>query len=632
MVQGQIGSKLDFCAILEHPWRYGEGETRVLTAKLLGLVMLTLGSFSRALALITFGAALACSPRLRDFGEPKDGAGGQGGADAKEVVESAGVGTFGEPCAPDGALACEGHAQRVQLRCTMGTWVGNGTCANDALCDTSEANRGLCQPIVTECSDKEPDEIVCLGSDRVTCGADLVSTILVESCHGCRPEHCYCPEGMIVTDGAGVEGCLPCAPGTYSSTKDATECIGCSPGEVSLQAGATTCSPAQVAAGGSHTCALLTDGNVRCWGAGASGRLGYGNTSNVGDMNTPASAGNVDVGGTVTQIATGFSHTCAVLTNGNVRCWGSGENGRLGYGNTNNVGDTNTPASAGNVNVGGNVAQVAAGFSHTCALLTSGNVRCWGSGEFGQLGYGNTNEVGATNSPASAGNVPVGGTVTQVAAGSNHTCALLADGNVRCWGSNSFGQLGYSNTSGVGPTTTPASAGDVTVGGTVTQIAANGNHTCALLADGGVRCWGDGFSGQLGYGNQSNVGPTTTPASAGNVDVGGAVIQLAAGGSHTCALLTQGKVRCWGAGAYGRLGYGNQSSVGANNTPASAGDAAVGGMVTQVTAGSSHTCALLTDGNIRCWGSGLQGRLGYGSTAHVGEASPPSDAGNVPYL
>src|SRR5690606_19420763 len=138
--------------------------------------------------------------------------------------------------------------------------------------------------------------------------------------------------GMIVTDGAGVEGCLPCAPGTYSSTKDATECIGCSPGEVSLQAGATTCSPAQVAAGGSHTCALLTDGNVRCWGAGASGRLGYGNTSSVGDMNTPASAGNVDVGGTVTQIATGFTHTCAVLTNGNVRCWGSGENGRLGYG------------------------------------------------------------------------------------------------------------------------------------------------------------------------------------------------------------------------------------------------------------------------------------------------------------
>src|SRR5690606_4522223 len=134
----------------------------------------------------------------------------------------------------------------------------------------------------------------------------------------------------------------------------------------------------------------------------------------IGDNEVPASAGDVNVGGTVVQISAGGVHTCALLDTGSVRCWGSGSLGQIGYGNTNpRIGDNEVPASAGDVNVGGNVEQIVAGGFHTCALLDAGNVRCWGQGELGQLGYGNTERVGNNETPSQAGDVNVGGTVVQ---------------------------------------------------------------------------------------------------------------------------------------------------------------------------------------------------------------------------
>src|SRR5207244_379546 len=128
--------------------------------------------------------------------------------------------------------------------------------------------------------------------------------------------------------------------------------------------------------GRSHTCALLEGGTVRCWGEGLSGSLGYGNVNNIGDDESPASAGDVDVGGTVVQISVGAAHTCALLEGGTVRCWGA--NLQLGYGNMNIVGDDETPASVGDVDVGGPAVQLAAGGFHTCVVLDGGAVRCWG--------------------------------------------------------------------------------------------------------------------------------------------------------------------------------------------------------------------------------------------------------------
>ncbi|MEJ2539095.1 MAG: chromosome condensation regulator, partial [Gemmatimonadota bacterium] len=288
-----------------------------------------------------------------------------------------------------------------------------------------------------------------------------------------------------------------------------------------------------------------------------------------------ASRGDVDVGGAVIQVAAGGVHTCALLDTGTVRCWGANSSGELGYGNTLRIGDDETPASAGDVDVGGVVTQIALGGNHTCALLDSGAVRCWGLAANGQLGYGSTETIGDDETPASAGDVDVGGRVTRIAAGGNHTCALLDNGAVRCWGAGLLGQLGYGATEQIGDDETPASVGDVDIGGPATQVSVGGGHTCALLAGGAVRCWGDGSGGRLGYGDTRSIGDDETPATAGDVDIGSSVVQVVAAGEHSCVVTTGGAIRCWGVGGSGALGYGNTMDVGDDEVPAAAGDVLV---------------------------------------------------------
>ena len=143
--------------------------------------------------------------------------------------------------------------------------------------------------------------------------------------------------------------------------------------------------PAQVGAGLYHTCAVLGDGNVRCWGFSGDGQVGYGNTNVIGDNETPAAAGPVDLGAgrTATALAVGDYHSCAVLDNGTVRCWGYGNEGQLGLISRLSIGDNESPGSVGPINVGtGRTATaITAGGNHTCAVLDDGNVRCWGLGE-----------------------------------------------------------------------------------------------------------------------------------------------------------------------------------------------------------------------------------------------------------
>ncbi len=384
-----------------------------------------------------------------------------------------------------------------------------------------------------------------------------------------------------------------------------------------------------VAGGGSHSCALLANGKVRCWGSSYYGQLGYGNTDHIGDNEQPYEAGDVNVGGTVVSVVAGGNHTCTLLDNGKVRCWGRGEYGQLGYGNTDNIGDNEQPYEAGDVNVGGTVVSIAAGYDHTCVLLDNGKVRCWGRGEYGRLGYGNTDNIGDNEQPYEAGDVNVGGTVVFITAGGRHTCALLDTGRVRCWGSGVPGQLGYGNTDDIGDNEQPYEAGDVNIDGTVVSIEAGFSHTCALLGTGRVRCWGFGMFGQLGYGNTDHIGDNEQPYEAGDVNVGGTVVSITTGYNHTCALLDTGRARCWGRSAFGQLGYCNTDHIGDNEQPYEAGDVNVGGTVVSITAGDEHTCALLDTGRARCWGRGGSGQLGYGSIDDIGDDEYPADVGDV---
>jgi hypothetical protein len=428
-----------------------------------------------------------------------------------------------------------------------------------------------------------------------------------------------------------------------------------------------------LAAGSDHSCALSDNGSVRCWGSNLAGQLGTGDSANcyacanaagccVGDAEVPSSVPLVDVGGTAVELDAGGVVSCVRLDTGAVRCWGV--NGPLGLGDGSAfncianvcplepqccVGDDETAAATSDVDVGGTVVELAVAGGAVCVRLDTGAVRCWGSGNLGTLGYGNGEHIGDDEPPAAAGDVPLGGTAVGLEGGGSRVCAILDTGAVRCWGAGGTGALGYGNLDNVGDDETPASVGDVDVGGTVAEISLGSYHTCARLDSGTVRCWGDNTYGQLGYGNTFDVGgggTYSTPATAGDVDVGGKVIQLATGEFHTCALLESGAVRCWGLGRYGAVGYGTVAEVcageipdfncslpaccvGDDETPASAGDVDVGCKVVALTAGARHTCAQLDNGAVRCWGASSSGATGHGSTETIGDDETPASVGAV---
>jgi alpha-tubulin suppressor-like RCC1 family protein len=375
-------------------------------------------------------------------------------------------------------------------------------------------------------------------------------------------------------------------------------------------------------AGDTHTCALLSTGDMRCWGTATSGQLGYGNNIPVGANSTnlypyPYSAGDVPLNGKATKFAVGQNHTCALLDTGFVRCWGKNDLGQLGLNSKQNVGDAERITNFGYVNLGGIATSIAAGYNHTCALLDTGNVRCWGSNSNGQLGYSlPTNQNVGDDEPAyTYRDVDVGTSVLvkEIVAGGNHTCAITTTNKVRCWGANASGQLGVGTTSGtavnVGDDEKPSAYEVNLSGGIPLQLSLGGHHTCALLDNGFLRCWGLNSSGQLGYNNTTSrstpgndLAPSTVP--------GSKVLQVTTGDHHTCALLSTGGIKCWGANGYAQLGYGNRTNLSAPGTDLDLS----GSTAYRVSAGLNHTCALLSTGAARCWGRNHGGQLGYSST------------------
>jgi alpha-tubulin suppressor-like RCC1 family protein len=359
---------------------------------------------------------------------------------------------------------------------------------------------------------------------------------------------------------------------------DGTTTTRASPGPVSDLTNAVA-----VAAGTSHTCALLADGSARCWGDNFAGQLGNGT---ITDSLTPTTVAGGGGSVTARDIAAGFSHTCAVRANSTIACWGGNGNGQLGDGTTT---DRLTPVPASNLT---NAVAIAAGDVHTCALVLPGSsVHCWGLNGNGQLGDGTTTD---RLTPVL---VNLFTEAVALAAGGAHTCALRAGGSVHCWGLNGSGQLGDHTT------TDRLSPGQVSPLTNAVAIAAGVAYTCALLADGSARCWGFNNNGQLGDG-------TTTDRLA-PVSVSGLTnaVAIAGGGAHTCALLADGSARCWGSNFSGQLGDGTTTG---RLTPV-----LVSGLTNAVAiaAGDFHTCALLGDGSARCWGGNFSGQLGNGTTS-----------------
>jgi alpha-tubulin suppressor-like RCC1 family protein len=359
---------------------------------------------------------------------------------------------------------------------------------------------------------------------------------------------------------------------------------------VAVASGSSTASAGStVATGHSFTCATTASGGAQCWGSNVNGQLGDGTYVSRG---TPADVAGLSSGIAAVGAAPGGDHACALTGGGGVKCWGRNTYGQLGDGTT-----TERVTPVDTIGLASGIGAVAVGGRHTCALTGSGGLKCWGSNSDGQLGDG------TTTSQSTA--VDVAGLTSGVAAlsaGYSHTCALTTGGGVACWGRNTNGQLGDGTTTS---RSTPADVTGLTSG--VLAVAAGSSHTCALIVGGGVKCWGANSNGQLGNG--------TTTGHSTPVDVTGlasGVSAVAAGSSHTCALILGGGVKCWGYNSSGQLGQGTTTQ---RTTPVDV--TGLAHAVSAVSAGFDHTCVTSTDGGVQCWGSDADGQLGVGRSPQV---------------
>jgi len=307
---------------------------------------------------------------------------------------------------------------------------------------------------------------------------------------------------------------------------------------------------AAISGGGQHTCALTGGGAVRCWGDNAFGQLGNNSTT---DSATPVDV--TGLGSGVVAITAGGFHTCAITNLSVLRCWGKNDRGQLGDGTAiNRLVPTDVvglgSASAGALGGGDTMG------AHTCARTSIDAARCWGRNDFGQLGNASLFD---SVSPVDASGLGSG--VSGITAGRYHSCALLGSGGVKCWGWNIGGQLGNGTT-----TTSTVPIDVIALGGPVTSVRAGGGHTCALTSPGGVKCWGFNTSGELGDGTSGN--SRSTPVDV-LVSLGGAplagIAAIAAGGAispsgFTCALTVFSGVKCWGDNFFGQLGDGTTTN------------------------------------------------------------------------
>jgi hypothetical protein len=347
-----------------------------------------------------------------------------------------------------------------------------------------------------------------------------------------------------------------------------------------------------LAAGANHTCVLGSDGWVSCWGRSDKGQLGQGTGSSGGCPSAcqPGPQSLYSLSGAL-AIAAGGDTTCAVMSDSSysLACWGDNTNGQVGNGTPG--GHVDNPSFVIDSVGGGtlqNVTAVAVGKSHVCALKSSGSVFCWGDNAFGQVGNGAYGAPEATPSLVSGL-----ANAVSVAAGDSFSCALLFNGQIKCWGNNIYGQLGDgTQTEAHQPQSSVAMPGPAT---TAVAIAAGDAHACAILTDYSLKCWGNNDFNQLGI---PGPGISTSPVGPAL----GAFSAVAAGTSHTCALATDGKtITCFGSDGFG---YGPNGAPLGSNLDAHA-----------VVAGGSHTCLLLPSapyGEVQCFGQGAYGELGTG--------------------
>ncbi|MBI3889659.1 hypothetical protein HY312_03770 [Candidatus Saccharibacteria bacterium] len=388
-----------------------------------------------------------------------------------------------------------------------------------------------------------------------------------------------------------------------------------------------------------HTCAIA-DGIAYCWGANGVQQLGQANyvtipfagivginpfTPDKASRNLPVpvygyhtdtngyDSGSDLYGKKAVDIGTGVGGSCAIV-DGGVYCWGDLTQIILPEYPHQKTGTLSGKiAMAGSLNVSGNTTcSVAGGGVHCSGFIQGRNGVlgfCWGNNTKGQVGTGDTMDRIKPTSPMST----VGIVTTKVAAGDQHTCSI-ANGQLYCWGDNTYGQIGIGS-SGPSPVLTPTLVSYFN-GKTVTDVSAGKTTTCAI-ADGQAYCWGDNTTKQLGDGTFTARSSPVAVSGGSNVLTGKAITSISAGVTHTCAV-ANASAYCWGSNSSAATGLGTTSGI-ADPTRVSGGSAAasagnITAAVTQISAGNGFSCAII-NGVVNCWGLSTRGQTGTGTTA-----------------
>lgn len=339
-----------------------------------------------------------------------------------------------------------------------------------------------------------------------------------------------------------------------------------------------------VVAGAGHSCALDALGYAFCWGS--NGRL------QLGVVNDPFDSIPVPVSGGLrfSSLAAGRAHTCGLTADHIAYCWGDNSVGQLGVGSS--IDSTSAPTL---VSGGISFTSLETQAQHTCGLTASGDIYCWGRNHERELGDGDIGDSLFHTAP-----VKVSGALTfsSIAVGGQHSCAVSTSAVPYCWGSNYEGQIGDS--SGVGYDGAPAK---VNGGLHATRIVAGEEHSCALLTNDQLWCWGYDERGQLGDGN------ATSPLQPSRISTPAPFVVLSAGNYDTCALTSAGQAYCWGSNQNAQDGTGNHfSSI---DTPQVVSTDL---RFVMVSVGSGHSCALTATGQAYCWGGNSSGEIGDGTS------------------
>ncbi|NLA42677.1 hypothetical protein GX865_00745 [Candidatus Saccharibacteria bacterium] len=411
----------------------------------------------------------------------------------------------------------------------------------------------------------------------------------------------------------------------------------------------------QVSTGRELTCFLTTDGITACTGEGSAGALGTGNNN---DASYPMPITKGDIGtNTVTQIAVGGSHACAIASNQRAYCWGYNANGQIGNGVDWN--NNNTPRAVNTTGAlsGKNIQSLELGGEISCAVTTDNHSACWGINNEGALGINTTNDP--RNAPVSmwqgSANL-VQGTITKINTGWHTTCAERNSGQIACWGNNGFGRVGdgtlidrWTPTS----ISTPDNLLAVEFGGIpATSIIYNSStsitattpaqapgivHVYVKNPDGTSVVKSNAYTYQAPVPTISSISPTSGPTAGGTqVTISGTNFlqdrpmspQISSGTAHTCGI-SDGKAYCWGGNYKGQFGNGNTTN---SKIPVVAGGSTFNGKtVTDISAGYSHTCAL-ADGQMYCWGDNMAGQVGNGSTVDTNTPTAVNLGGTVTHM